>query len=159
MILKKHSPSGTGHCHQGFDSFFFSRQVLVHCHQGVSRSCSYCIAYKILRESASFDEANRDLKAKRGICNPNLGFCTQLIEWSKRVASLPGNTPQRCVCVRACMWCVYVCVCVCIEPVWCVCVCVCVYIYRALILLHRALLLLHLRRCGAVTRLIADMLY
>ena len=49
------------------------QKVLVHCTQGVSRSCSFCIAYLMLLEKISYDDGFQRLKARRGICNPNPG--------------------------------------------------------------------------------------
>ena len=69
-------------------------KVLVHCHQGVSRSCSYCMAYLMLRDKLTYHQAYTDVKAKRGIANPNLGFASQLIDWEKRLAPHPApDTP------------------------------------------------------------------
>ena len=50
------------------------QKVLVHCTQGVSRSCSFCIAYLMLLEKISYDDGFQRLKARRGICNPNPGM-------------------------------------------------------------------------------------
>jgi hypothetical protein len=86
------------------------------------------------------------LKARRGICNPNPGFCSQLVRWGRRLIQAchvsPDTQLQVCVCVcvyiymhvSVSVWChvspdtqllvfVYVNVCV------CVCVCVCVFMY------------------------------
>lgn len=49
------------------------QKVLVHCTQGVSRSCSFCIAYLMLLEKISYEDGFQRLKARRGICNPNPG--------------------------------------------------------------------------------------
>jgi hypothetical protein len=59
--------------------------VLVHCTQGVSRSCSFCIAYMMLYERLSYEDGYRTLKARRGICNPNAGFSSQLVLWGRRI--------------------------------------------------------------------------
>jgi hypothetical protein len=69
-------------------------KVLVHCHQGVSRSCSYCIVYTMLRDRLTYEEAYKDVKSKRGICNPNLGFSTQIMEWAKGLSSAPQTAPK-----------------------------------------------------------------
>lgn len=52
-------------------------KVLVHCTQGVSRSCSFCIAYLMLNHKVSYEEGYGTVKAKRGICNPNVSFSGQ----------------------------------------------------------------------------------
>lgn len=58
-------------------------KVLVHCHQGVSRSCSVCIAYLMLYEALPYEKAFDSVKSARGICNPNAGFCSQLVTWGR----------------------------------------------------------------------------
>ncbi|EKX34944.1 hypothetical protein GUITHDRAFT_90369, partial [Guillardia theta CCMP2712] len=70
------------------------KKILVHCTQGVSRSCSICIAYTMLKEKVSYDEAFQRLKLKRGICNPNAGFCSQLVRWSKRILDVHAWSPE-----------------------------------------------------------------
>jgi hypothetical protein len=73
------------------------RKVLVHCTQGVSRSCSMCIAYLMLHQRMEYDEAFNFVKARRGVCNPNPGFCSKLVRWGRRVlehaAHAPGAAP------------------------------------------------------------------
>ncbi|KAJ1467972.1 protein-tyrosine phosphatase-like protein, partial [Baffinella frigidus] len=68
-----------------------AKKVLVHCHQGVSRSCSLCISYAMLRLHLSFDQALARVKAARGVCNPNPGFINALVDLGKRVG-LAGAT-------------------------------------------------------------------
>eukprot|EP00250_Pteridium_aquilinum_P005877 c15902_g1_i1 orf=457-2946(-) len=64
-------------------------RVFVHCCQGVSRSTSLVIAYMMWRESRSFEEAFQDVKASRGVTNPNMGFACQLLQCQKRVHAAP----------------------------------------------------------------------
>jgi protein-tyrosine phosphatase len=66
------------------------QKVLVHCTQGVSRSCSFCIAYLMLLDNISYDDGFQRLKARRGICNPNPGFCSQLVMWGRRLTESKG---------------------------------------------------------------------
>ncbi|EKX41274.1 hypothetical protein GUITHDRAFT_74911, partial [Guillardia theta CCMP2712] len=60
-------------------------KILVHCHQGVSRSCAFCIAFLIHDYSLSYEDAFLRVKERRGICNPNAGFAAQLMTWSKNL--------------------------------------------------------------------------
>ncbi|XP_050209666.1 protein-tyrosine-phosphatase MKP1 [Mercurialis annua] len=64
-------------------------RVFVHCCQGVSRSTSLVIAYRIWREGQSFDDAFQYVKAARGIADPNMGFACQLLQCQKRVHAFP----------------------------------------------------------------------
>eukprot|EP00250_Pteridium_aquilinum_P013428 c21336_g1_i1 orf=455-2962(-) len=76
-----------------FDYFEEAREqegrVFVHCCQGVSRSTSFVIAYLMWRERSSFEEAFQDVKAARGVANPNMGFACQLLQCQKRVHAAP----------------------------------------------------------------------
>jgi Dual specificity phosphatase, catalytic domain len=64
-------------------------RVFVHCCQGVSRSTSLVIAYLMWRKGQSFDDAFENVKAARGIANPNMGFACQLLQCQKRVHAIP----------------------------------------------------------------------
>lgn len=59
-------------------------KVLIHCSQGVSRSTSFAIAYRMWSEGRTFDVVSQEVKAMRGISNPNIGFICQLLQWHKR---------------------------------------------------------------------------
>eukprot|EP00850_Spirogloea_muscicola_P020507 SM000218S06603 [mRNA] locus=s218:100838:104332:+ [translate_table: standard] len=65
-------------------------RVFVHCYQGVSRSSSLAIGYLMWRSGASFEDVFREVKEKRGVTNPNMGFACQLLQWQKRVLDLRG---------------------------------------------------------------------
>ena len=65
------------------DALGVGGKVYVHCHQGVSRSCSIVIAYLMLKRSMSFIDAQDFVKSQRSVCRPNVGFTAQLIEWGK----------------------------------------------------------------------------
>ena len=58
-------------------------KVLVHCHAGISRSSTICLAYIIKYKKMSFDKALELVKKKRDKINPNPGFITQLREYQK----------------------------------------------------------------------------
>uniref|UniRef100_A0A5B7AX24 Uncharacterized protein n=1 Tax=Davidia involucrata TaxID=16924 RepID=A0A5B7AX24_DAVIN len=64
-------------------------KVFVHCCQGVSRSTSLVIAYLMWRGKQSFDDAFQNVKAARGIADPNMGFACQLLQCQKRVHAFP----------------------------------------------------------------------
>ncbi|PWA84189.1 dual specificity phosphatase, catalytic domain-containing protein [Artemisia annua] len=64
-------------------------KVYVHCCQGVSRSTSLVIAYRMWREGQSFDDAFQYVKKARGIADPNMGFACQLLQCQKRVHAFP----------------------------------------------------------------------
>jgi hypothetical protein len=59
-------------------------KVLIHCSQGVSRSTSFAIAYRMWQEDRTFDDVAQEVKRMRGISNPNIGFICQLLQWQKR---------------------------------------------------------------------------
>ncbi|KAK1421270.1 hypothetical protein QVD17_23466 [Tagetes erecta] len=63
--------------------------IFVHCCQGVSRSTSLVIAYRMWREGQSFDDAFQYVKKARGIADPNMGFACQLLQCQKRVHAFP----------------------------------------------------------------------
>ncbi len=54
--------------------------VLVHCSQGVSRSTALAIAYLMWKTGRSYDEVFSQVKAHRGVANPNIGFICQVCE-------------------------------------------------------------------------------
>lgn len=62
-------------------------RCFVHCHQGVSRSCTVCIAYLLQSEGITYDMGFSKVKAARAICNPNAAFICQLMEFHKRLHS------------------------------------------------------------------------
>lgn len=75
-------------------------RVLVHCHQGVSRSCGLAVMYVMFQQqqqgSVSFRDALALVKAKRPIASPNTAFLCQLIEWERELATFaltPASSP------------------------------------------------------------------
>lgn len=60
--------------------------VFVHCSQGVSRSTSLAIAYRMWRERRHYEDVFAEVKQLRGVANPNIGFICQLMQWHKRRA-------------------------------------------------------------------------
>jgi len=67
-----------------------SANVLIHCIEGVSRSCAICIAYLMWSQKMSYDQAFKFVREQRGICSPNLAFHCQLLEWQKLQNEHPG---------------------------------------------------------------------
>ncbi len=69
-------------------------RVLVHCSQGVSRSASLAIAWRMWRERRAFADVFAEVKSLRGVASPNIGFVAQLREWAKRLGLPAGaDTP------------------------------------------------------------------
>ncbi|GBG31980.1 Dual specificity protein phosphatase [Hondaea fermentalgiana] len=66
-----------------------SGSCFVHCHMGVSRSCTVVIAYMMWKDGATFEEAFDVVKAKRPVCNPNAGFVAQLMEFQRYLRQEP----------------------------------------------------------------------
>ncbi|EPQ19110.1 Dual specificity protein phosphatase 18 [Myotis brandtii] len=56
-------------------------RTLVHCHAGISRSATVCIAFLMKYRSLSLLEAHTWTKACRPIIRPNMGFWEQLIQY------------------------------------------------------------------------------
>src|SRR5205085_446275 len=63
-----------------------SSKILIHCQQGVSRSTVLTIAYLMYADNRDYDAVFSFVRARRGICRPNVGFMCQLLAWRKRVA-------------------------------------------------------------------------
>jgi hypothetical protein len=62
-------------------------KVLVHCLEGVSRSCAVVIAYLMWRERLDYKEAQRHVQCIRPVCQPNVGFVCQLLDFQNRLES------------------------------------------------------------------------
>ncbi|KAF1779002.1 Protein-tyrosine phosphatase-like [Phytophthora cactorum] len=65
-----------------------AEKVLVHCHQGVSRSCALAIAYVMLEQQLSYREASAMVRGQRAISSPNAAFICQLLEWEKDLQAM-----------------------------------------------------------------------
>jgi hypothetical protein len=70
-------------------------KVFVHCMQGVSRSVTVCLSYYIFKFNSTYEDAFREVRARRSISSPNFGFQVQLMWWYNRLnndfESLPAN--------------------------------------------------------------------
>jgi protein-tyrosine phosphatase len=64
-----------------------SEKVLVHCHQGISRSATLVIAYIAWKDDLSIADALAYVKDKRRIIQPNAGFLKQLNSFEHRLKS------------------------------------------------------------------------
>ena len=56
------------------------KKTLIHCEKGISRSCSFAIAYLMWSTGRSWQQAFDFVKAQRPVCSPNTGFTCNLIE-------------------------------------------------------------------------------
>jgi hypothetical protein len=63
-----------------------SSKLLVHCTQGVSRSCSFVIAIIMALQKCSYQEAYTTVRSTRTVCKPNPGFVRQLLLWERVVS-------------------------------------------------------------------------
>lgn len=66
-------------------------RVLLHCCQGVSRSPALTIAYLMWRKNECFEDAFHDVKCKRNVVSPNMGFATQLMQWQSKILDPPDR--------------------------------------------------------------------
>ena len=60
-------------------------KVLVHCHAGISRSGTICIAYIMKYKKMKFDDALKFVRQKRPKISPNKGFIEQLRNYEKEL--------------------------------------------------------------------------
>lgn len=60
-------------------------KVFVHCHAGISRSSTICIAYIMKYNHMNLNNALNFVKEKRKKISPNKGFIHQLIEYEKEL--------------------------------------------------------------------------
>ena len=67
--------------------------VLVHCHRGISRSCTLAMAYLIWKEQRTADSVFQEVRAARRVCDPNLGYWCTLKDWERLVVSPDDDTP------------------------------------------------------------------
>ncbi|KAF3938799.1 hypothetical protein ABW19_dt0203364 [Dactylella cylindrospora] len=58
--------------------------ILVHCLQGMSRSCSFVVAYLVWKNNISVGQALEMVQEKRKKARPNAGFYKQLLEWQRQ---------------------------------------------------------------------------
>lgn len=63
------------------DSLKEKKNILVHCHAGISRSATIVISYIMNIQLITADIAFKIVKNKREIINPNIGFCYNLRQY------------------------------------------------------------------------------
>jgi len=61
------------------------QNILVHCNEGKSRSCSIVIAYLMYDQRWSLSQAYLHVQSCRTICKPNFGFFQQLAEYESKL--------------------------------------------------------------------------
>merc|ERR1719502_2292926 len=59
--------------------------VLVHCHRGISRSATLCIAYLVRSTQQPAERVFELMRQKRKCIDPNLGYWVALKTWERRV--------------------------------------------------------------------------
>lgn len=59
--------------------------TLIHCHSGISRSVTLCLAYMVGKRGYSLSNAMKEMNEKRPISNPNLGFIGQLSKYARQI--------------------------------------------------------------------------
>jgi len=64
-------------------------KCFVHCHMGVSRSCTTIIAFVMMNEGLTFRQAFDRVKTLRPVAAPNAGFLLQLEQWETMLGQ-PG---------------------------------------------------------------------
>lgn len=61
-------------------------RVLVHCHAGVSRSATVCLAYLMQCDGLALDSAFEYVQSRRSVISPNLNFMRQLQDFEKELS-------------------------------------------------------------------------
>ncbi|XP_067129401.1 dual specificity protein phosphatase 1-A-like [Centruroides vittatus] len=72
-------------------------KVLVHCHAGVSRSATICMAYLMATRKLRMEEAYEYVKKKRRIVSPNFNFMGQLLSFEAQVTTVKTYSPKSLV--------------------------------------------------------------
>jgi len=69
-------------------------RVLIHCREGISRSCTLAIAFLMHRSREDTRTTFNKIIHKRSICNPNPGFYCQLLDLEKRLLISGSCVPR-----------------------------------------------------------------
>lgn len=67
-------------------------KVLVHCHAGISRSSTICMAYLMAVKKYRMEEAYEYVKSRRRCVSPNFNFMEQLLNFENHVFSTPTTS-------------------------------------------------------------------
>ncbi|XP_077992339.1 dual specificity protein phosphatase 1-like [Glandiceps talaboti] len=67
-------------------------RVLVHCHAGISRSATICLAYLMRALHYRLDDAFEFVKRRRSLISPNFNFMNQLMKFESELTS--PRTPR-----------------------------------------------------------------
>ena len=70
-------------------------KILIHCQQGISRSCSFLAAYLMWKEELSFGKVLVDIRGKRPIVAPNDGFYAELQEYEELLQPNDSNSVKK----------------------------------------------------------------
>lgn len=82
-------------------------RVLIHCSQGVSRSATLAIAYLMWKRAAGYDDVFQEVKAARGVANPNIGFICQVgTAWGISMGSVKDGACHACITLGRLLLCV-----------------------------------------------------
>mmetsp|Transcript_5664 Transcript_5664/g.8797 ORF Transcript_5664/g.8797 Transcript_5664/m.8797 type:complete len:310 (-) Transcript_5664:365-1294(-) len=68
--------------------------VLIHCSKGVSRSCAVYLSWQLEYQKTQLKSSLLDLKEKRQVADPNLGFIKQLLKYERTVLGVPSLTME-----------------------------------------------------------------
>ena len=84
--------------------------VLVHCHRGISRSATLAIAHLTRATQQPAELVFEQMRTKRRVIDPNLGYWVALKEWERRVLPPPvlrvhSHTNRCCARKTRRRWC------------------------------------------------------
>ena len=69
-------------------------KVLVHCHAGISRSSTICMAYLMATQKFRMEEAYEFVKTRRRCVSPNFNFMEQLLSFENHVFQSEGEEDE-----------------------------------------------------------------
>uniref|UniRef100_A0A8C4X051 Dual specificity protein phosphatase n=1 Tax=Eptatretus burgeri TaxID=7764 RepID=A0A8C4X051_EPTBU len=69
-------------------------RVFVHCHAGISRSATICLAYLMKTQSLRLDEAFDYIRERRSVISPNFNFLGQLQSFEAQILSPDSSRSQ-----------------------------------------------------------------
>ncbi|XP_046558461.1 dual specificity protein phosphatase 1-B-like [Haliotis rubra] len=62
-------------------------KVLVHCHAGISRSATICLAYLMSTNNLALEHAYEHVRQRRSVIDPNLNFMRQLKDFESELGT------------------------------------------------------------------------